>query len=54
MTPVQALRALSTLALVVGIAGLALGASWGWGALIASGALWGAELLLMARRGASS
>jgi hypothetical protein len=47
MSAVQALRALSTLALVAGIAGLALGAGWGWAALIASGVLWGVELLVV-------
>jgi hypothetical protein len=43
-------RGLSTVALVAGIVGLVLGATWGWAALIASGALWAVELGVLARR----
>ncbi len=50
----KAWRALSTVLLVVGIAGLLLGGDdlqqLGWFALIASGVTFGVELLLLRRR----
>ena len=52
----KAWRALSTVLLVVGIAGLLFGGDgverWGWIALIASGVTFGIELWLLRRRSA--
>lgn len=42
-------RALSSIALVVAIVGLVLGASFAWFALIASGAFFAVELLVARR-----